>query len=49
MEGRRFIKLNALSRYIVKGDVSGDWVTMGVVVVKLPPKTSANVSDDFIC
>ena len=44
MEGRRFIKLNTISRYIVQNEISGDWVTMGVVVGKLPPKTAANVS-----
>ena len=44
MEGRRFIKLNTISRYIVNDDISGDWVTMGVIVGKSPPKTAANVS-----
>ena len=44
MEDRRFIKLNTISRYIVNNEISGDWVTVGVVVAKLPPKTSANVS-----
>ena len=48
MEGRRFMKLNTLSRYIVKGEITGDWVTMAVVVGKLPPKTAANVSDSLV-
>ena len=48
MEGRRFMKLNTLSRYIVKGEITGDWVTMAVVVGKLPPKTAANVSGSLL-
>ena len=44
MDDRRFIKLHMLANYLSKGDITGDWVTMGVVVKKLLPKTAANVS-----
>lgn len=44
MEGRKMVKISQIPTKI-KGnnDIDGDWVTIGVLVQKLPPKTSANV------
>lgn len=44
MEGRRMIMISQISTKI-KGnnDIDGDWVTIGVIVQKLPPKKSSNV------
>ena len=47
MEGRRFIKMHSIPRNIVNNEIGGDWVTVGVLVNKLPPKTAANVSIDY--
>ena len=42
MQGRKMIKIpNILSRVRGSDDITGDWVTMGVVVDKLPPRDSA--------
>ena len=44
MEGRKMVKISQIPTKI-KGnnDIDGDWVTIGVVVQKLPPKKSSNV------
>ncbi|GIZ04851.1 protein MCM10 homolog [Caerostris extrusa] len=42
MENRRMIKMSFIQNFIKNGDIEGDWVTMGVIVQKIPPKTSAN-------
>ncbi|GIY08574.1 protein MCM10 homolog [Caerostris darwini] len=42
MEDRRMIKMSFIQNFIKNGDIEGDWVTMGVIVQKIPPKTSAN-------
>ncbi|GFY37134.1 protein MCM10 homolog [Trichonephila inaurata madagascariensis] len=42
MEGRRMIKMSFIQNFIKKGDIEGDWVTIGVVIQKIPPKKSAN-------
>lgn len=44
MEGRKMVKISQIPTKI-KGnnDIDGDWVTIGVLVQKLPPKTSSNV------
>ena len=44
MEGRRMIMISQIPTKI-KGnnDIDGDWVTIGVIVQKLPPKKSSNV------
>ena len=44
MEGRRMVMISQIPTKI-KGnnDIDGDWVTIGVIVQKLPPKTSSNV------
>ncbi|KAM7439404.1 minichromosome maintenance-related protein [Porites harrisoni] len=43
MEGRKMVKISQIPTKI-KGnnDIDGDWVTIGVLVQKLPPKTSSN-------
>ena len=48
MEGRRMVKISQISTKI-KGnnDIDGDWVTIGVIVQKMPPKKSSNVSSIF--
>ena len=44
MEGRRMVMISQIPTKI-KGnnDIDGDWVTIGVIVQKLPPKKSSNV------
>jgi minichromosome maintenance protein 10 len=44
MEGRRMVNVSQIPTKI-KGnnDIDGDWVTIGVIVQKLPPKKSSNV------
>ncbi len=44
MEGRNFVKMNMLLKRLNKNDIHGDWVTIGVLVNKLPPKLASNVS-----
>lgn len=45
MEGRKMVKISQIPLKIKgKGDIDGDWVTIGVIVLKLPPKKSSNVS-----
>lgn len=41
------IKMSFIHNFIKNGDIEGDWVTMGVIIQKIPPKTSANVSEEF--
>ncbi len=38
MEGRKMVKLKCLSSRMKNGDIEGDWVTIGVIVDKLPPR-----------
>ncbi|XP_068758525.1 protein MCM10 homolog [Montipora capricornis] len=43
MEGRRMVKMSQIPMKIKgKDDIDGDWVTIGVLVQKLPPKKSSN-------
>ncbi|GFQ96702.1 protein MCM10 homolog [Trichonephila clavata] len=42
MQGRKMIKMSFIQNFIKKGDIEGDWVTMGVIIQKIPPKKSAN-------
>ena len=44
MDGRKMLRLSILKNYLGAGGIEGDWVTMGVLVAKLPPKTSSKVS-----
>ena len=46
MVGRKFIRMSVIDKYIGSsgGDIEGDWITMGVIVSKVPPKTSSKVS-----
>ena len=46
MEGRKMLRLSILQRYLSTGSNEGDWVTMGVIVNKLPPKTSSKVDSN---
>ena len=41
MDGRKMIRLPNIGSHLKGSDIEGDWVTMGVVVDKLPPKDSA--------
>ena len=43
MEGRVMIKIPRLPTKAATGDVDGNWVTIGVIVAKLPPKDSSKV------
>lgn len=47
MADRRMIKMSFIQNYIKGGDIEGDWVTMGVIVSKVPPKKSVHVSYYF--
>ncbi|GFU07394.1 protein MCM10 homolog [Nephila pilipes] len=42
MQERRMIKMSFIQNFIQKGDIEGDWVTIGVIIQKVPPKKSAN-------
>lgn len=44
LQGRKLIKMSYMKNYVKKGDIEGDWVTVGVVVKKIPPRTSKTVS-----
>lgn len=44
MEGRKMILISNISRLMKGKDTECDWVTIGVLAKKLPPKTSSNVS-----
>lgn len=39
MEGRKMIKIRNVSSKMKNGDFDSDWVTIGVVVDKLPPRS----------
>jgi hypothetical protein len=39
MEGRKMIKISSIQSKISNNDIEGDWVTMGVLIQKLPRKT----------
>ncbi len=38
MEGRRMVHVPQIVSRSKEGDVEGDWVTIGVIVDKLPPR-----------
>ena len=38
MSGRKMISIPKLSSKVKDGDIEGDWVTIGVIVDKLPPR-----------
>ena len=38
MEGRKMIRLPQVALRAKGGEIEGDWVTIGVVVDKLPPR-----------
>ena len=40
MQGRKMVKIPNISSRVRGSDIEGDWVTMGVVVDKLPPRES---------
>lgn len=43
MEGRIMIKISRLPTKATTNAVDGNWVTIGVIVAKLPPKDSSKV------
>ena len=50
MEGRKMVKISQIPTKIQgNSDINGDWVTVGVVVQKLPPKKSSNVRMIKLC
>ena len=42
MKGRRLVKISRIGKTMKDGDIEGDWVTVGVLVEKIPQKTTAN-------
>ena len=44
MEGRKMVKVPRIVAKVKDGDIEGDWVTIGVIVDKLPPKDSVKVN-----
>eukprot|EP00794_Sanderia_malayensis_P005993 gene5993-6689_t len=42
MEGRKFVKISSILGNLNKNLLNLDWVTVGVIVNKLPPKTASN-------
>ena len=44
MEGHKMVKVPRIVAKVKDGDIEGDWVTIGVIVDKLPPKDSVKVS-----
>ena len=43
MKGRRMVSIRSLPHTVKDGDINGDWVTIGVIVNKLPPRDTAKV------
>ena len=43
MTNRKMIKVPVVCSHVRDGDIAGDWVTIGVVVSKMPPKDTAKV------
>ena len=42
MKGRRLIKISRIESKMKNYDIEGDWVTVGVLVDKMPQKTTSN-------
>lgn len=38
MDGRKMVSIPKLHSKVKDGDIEGDWVTIGVIVDKLPPR-----------
>ena len=43
MKGRKMIHIPQIYHKIKDGDIEGDWVTIGVIIHKLPPRDTAKV------
>ena len=43
MKGRRMVSIHSLPHIIKDGDIKDNWVTIGVIVNKLPPRDTAKV------
>ena len=43
MANRKMIRVPVVCSHVRDGDIAGDWVTVGVVVSKMPPKDTAKV------
>ncbi|XP_078596477.1 protein MCM10 homolog isoform X2 [Branchiostoma floridae x Branchiostoma japonicum] len=42
MEGRKMVRMSVIKSHMRNGEIEGDWVTIGVLVKKIPPKTASN-------
>ena len=42
VEGRKVVKVSRIAQKMIKQDIEGDWVAVGVCVHKFPQKTSSN-------
>lgn len=40
MTGRKMVSMSSIQKYIIGGDIEGDWVTIGVIVSKDIKKSS---------
>ncbi len=40
MEGRKIIKISSVQSKVRNNDIEGDWITIGVLMQKLPKKTA---------
>ena len=43
MANRKMIRVPVVCSRVKDGEIAGDWVTIGVVVSKMPPKDTAKV------
>lgn len=43
MANRKMIRVPVVCSHVKDGDIAGDWVTIGVVISKMPPKDTAKV------
>lgn len=43
MANRKMIRVPMVCSHVKDGDIAGDWVTIGAVVSKMPPKDTAKV------
>ncbi len=48
MEGRKMIRVKNISSKVKNGDIEGDWVTIAVVVDKLPPRYFLDIINCYL-
>ena len=41
MKNRRLVRISRIEKTMKNGDIEGDWVTVGVLVDKMPQKTTS--------